>query len=318
MRRAARDERAFGLVLTAAIPASVVLLLPLVLTVMPGAVQSAIHELDGVLALCALVLANAHSALPPLGIVVLGLTAVTATMGSLRIGRALASTVRVRRERVEIAVPARLRRVADRLGIAAVVCCADPRPYAYCAGLVAPRIYVSTGAVAALREPELEAVLLHERHHQSRRDPLRVLVGRAAAALLFAVPVVAELQRRFELAKELDADRATLIAHGGRPAALAGALLALGDGTVPFRTQDAAAGAWSLTSVRIDQLVDPDATRLPRPSRRAVAASLATLALAVGLGLGQAARAHVIPAGVLPESAPAAHRCPVPYDGPLL
>lgn len=319
MSHAPRHDRAFGLVISVAALAAVVLLLPLVLTMTPGAVQSALHELDGVLALCAGLLGYLPSQLPPLGLVVLGLTAGTVVLGLHRALRPLASSGRLARERVEIALPARLHRVADRLGIArAVVCCADPRPYAYCAGLLAPRIYVSTGAVAALREPELEAVLLHERHHQARRDPLRVFVGRAAAALLFAVPVVAELQRRFELAKELEADRATLIAHGGRPAALAGALLALGDGMLPFRTGDVSASAWSLTSVRIDQLVDPGAARLPRPSHRAVAVSLATLALAVGLGLGQAARAHLIPAGVLPESAPAAHQCPVPYDGPLL
>lgn len=319
MSHASRSDRAFGLLLGVSALATVVLLLPLVVTLAPGAVQSALHGLDGVLALCARALGDMHWGLPPLGVAVLGLSAAAAAAAVGRVVRTLVSTGRLDRARIEVGAPARLGLVAGRLGLLDVVlCCADPRPYAYCAGLREPRIYVSTGALAALDEPELEAVLLHERQHLLCRDPLRVLVGRVAAALLFAVPLVGELQRRFELAKELDADRAAVSAHGGRPAALAGALLALGDGMVPFRTGDVAASAWHLTGARIDQLVDPSTAHVPAPSYRAMAASLATLLLATGLGLGQATRAHLIPAGVLPESAPAAHQCPVPYDGPLL
>ena len=314
-----RADRAFSLVLAIAAIATSILLLPLVLTVVPGAVQRAVHGLGGAIALCAGALIDVHEELPPLGVAVLALTAAAFVVGLDRVVRILMRTARVGRTRVEVGAPARLRRVAARLGILrAVVCCADPNPYAYCAGFLRPRIYVSTGAVVALRECELEAVLLHERHHRSRRDPLRVLVGRAVAAALFAVPLVAELERRFELAKELDADRETVRAQGGRPEALAGALLALGDLIAPFRTAEVATSAWSVTSVRIDHLTGSEVAHVPGPSRRVVVASLATLVLAAALGLGQAARTHLLPAGVLPERAPGAHQCPVPYEGPLL
>lgn len=314
-----RSDRAFGLLLIVSALAAFVLLLPVLLTVAPGAAQNALQGLQSVLAFCARAFGDMHWELPPLGVVVLGLAVAATATAFGRIARSLLSSVRVGRARIEIAVPARLGQVAGRLGILdAVVCCVDPRPYAYCAGLLGPRVYVSTGALAALGESELEAVLLHERHHRLRRDPLRVFVGRAAASLLVAVPVVAELQRRFELVKELDADRAAVSAQGGRTAALAGALLALGDGMLPFRTGDVAASAWHLTSARIDQLIDPDAARVPAPSSRAIVASLATLVLAMALGLGQATRAHLIPAGVHPEVAPTAHQCPVSSGGPLL
>lgn len=319
MNPARRSDRAFGLLLIVSALAVVVLLLPVVITLAPGAVQSALHDLDGAFSFCARALADVHWEMPPLGVAVLGLTAAASAAALDRIVRSLMAIVRVARARIEVGAPVRLDHVAARLGILdVVVCCVDPRPYAYCAGFLEPRIYVSTGAVAALGDAELEAVLIHERHHRLRRDPLRVLVGRAAASLLFALPLVGELQRRFELAKELDADRAAVSAQGGRPAALAGALLALGDAMVPFRTGDVAASAWHLTSARIDQLIDPAATHLPGTSYRAIAVSVATLVLAAGLGLGQATRAHLIPAGGLPETAPAAHQCPVPYDGPLL
>jgi Zn-dependent protease with chaperone function len=58
---------------------------------------------------------------------------------------------------------------------------ADDRPLAFCAGLLRPRVYVSTGAVALLDEPALPAVLVHERHHARRRDPLRLAAGRVVA-----------------------------------------------------------------------------------------------------------------------------------------
>lgn len=319
MSQAPRSDRAFGLLLIASAPAIVVLLLPIVITVAPGAAQSALHVLEGAFSFCARAIRHVHWELPSLGAVVLGLTAAAFAAALGRIIRSVISVVRVAHARIEVRTPLRLAGAAQRLDmLEAVVCCIDPRPYAYCAGLLAPRIYVSTGAVAVLGDAELEAVLLHERHHRLRRDPLRVLVGRAAASFLFALPLVAELQHRFEVAKELDADRAAVSAQHGRPAALAGALLALGDGMVPFRAGDVAASAWHLTRVRIDQLIDPAGTHVPGPSYRAIALSGATLVLAAGLALGQATRAHLDPAGGLPEAAPAAHQCAVLHDRPQL
>ena len=53
------------------------------------------------------------------------------------------------------------------------------QPLAFCAGLLRPRVYVSTGALERLGEAELAAVVAHEAHHAARRDPLRLLVARA-------------------------------------------------------------------------------------------------------------------------------------------
>jgi len=57
---------------------------------------------------------------------------------------------------------------------------ADERPRAFCAGLIRPRVYVSSGAIALLDGAALAAVLAHERHHASRRDPLRLAAGRVS------------------------------------------------------------------------------------------------------------------------------------------
>jgi Zn-dependent protease with chaperone function len=72
---------------------------------------------------------------------------------------------------------------------------ATPTPAAFCIGLLVPRIALTAGLLARLDDAELAAVLLHERHHLHRRDPLRYLVLHALSAGLFMVPLALELRR---------------------------------------------------------------------------------------------------------------------------
>ncbi len=192
-------------------------------------------------------------------------------------------------------------------------------PLAYTAGLVRPRIWVSSSLVAALTPDELDAVLWHEREHLLHRDPLRVLVARVIASLFVLVPWIRVRAVRFEVAKELDADQAAVRAQRG-PAPLAGALVALGGS--PFGA-DLAIGAWSMTEVRVDQLCGEDpASLLPRSSRRVRALSVAALAFALLLTFGQAARGNVLPASLIEPAGGRAddsmvHECPLPMEGLL-
>ena len=101
----------------------------------------------------------------------------------------------------------------------------DPVPQAFCAGLVRPRIYVSSGALALLSPAEREAVLGHEGHHARRRDPLRLLVARSLGDGLFFLPAVGRLAERYAALAELAADEAAVETARGRQA-LASALLA--------------------------------------------------------------------------------------------
>lgn len=100
---------------------------------------------------------------------------------------------------------------------------ADARPQAFCAGLLRPRIYVSTGAVCSLNTDELDAVLAHEAHHARLRDPLRVLIARVLGDALFFLPAVRRLGERYSALAELAADGAAVRARGTQP--LASALL---------------------------------------------------------------------------------------------
>ena len=72
----------------------------------------------------------------------------------------------------------------------------DAQPRAFCAGLLRPRVYVSTGALALLDDAALSAVLAHERHHACRHDPLRLAAGRVLARALFFLPELGGLVAR--------------------------------------------------------------------------------------------------------------------------
>lgn len=209
--------------------------------------------------------------------------------------------------------PRPLRRAARRLRLLdRVDVVASAEPFAFCYGLLRPRICASTGLASHLRREQVEAVLRHERYHLAQLDPLKLAVGRALAGALFFLPIVADLLRRYELARELAADR-SVVAEMSGPEPLAGALYRLVilaraagpgprwgtdfasgapaapiSGVGPWRTRrpfrrhgapgEAAAGAeWSVLEARIDHLLNAAPPRVPLVSRRAAGLSLAPL-----------------------------------------
>lgn len=103
---------------------------------------------------------------------------------------------------------------------------ADAVPDAFCAGLLRPRIFVSSGALQTLGREELRAVLAHERHHARSRDPLRLLIARTLRDGLFFLPGMNELAERYAALAEVAADGAAVDANGGDRRSLAAALLA--------------------------------------------------------------------------------------------
>jgi hypothetical protein len=109
----------------------------------------------------------------------------------------------------------------------------DPRPRAFCAGLLRPRVYVSTGAVAALDDAGLDALLAHEDHHARRRDPLRLATGRVLARSLFLMPGLGELIERQQSLAELSADENAVRAAPANRSGLASAMLSLSETDVP-------------------------------------------------------------------------------------
>jgi beta-lactamase regulating signal transducer with metallopeptidase domain len=96
-------------------------------------------------------------------------------------------------------------------------------PFSFVHGTLVPRVAISQGLLDRLSEDELRAALEHESYHVRNLDPLRALVGEVLSDALFLLPALQVLRERYELARELAADRHAAEVCGSRP--LAGALL---------------------------------------------------------------------------------------------
>ncbi len=190
------------------------------------------------------------------------LSALGGTLSALRIARGF--------DRLAAPLPARLAIAASRLDLEGRLrFLATPVLAAFCYRVVQPRVGITAGLLARLDDQELAAVLLHERHHLRRRDPLRYLLLQAAADGFFMAPLATAVQRRVETRMELAADRAALaeVPRG----ALAGALLAALAGRTFLPAGMAALGA---TEARIAHLAGkPHVPALPRD---AILATMAT------------------------------------------
>lgn len=155
----------------------------------------------------------------------------------------------------------------------------DPRRHAFCAGLLRPRVYVSSGAIATLDEAALRAVLLHERHHARRRDPLRLACGRVLARAAFFVPGVRELVCHHHSLAELGADEQAINADGDNRSALARAMLS-------FSEESEAGEPVGIEPARVDHLLgEPLRWQFPAilcVSAIAVLALIATVAVLAG------------------------------------
>lgn len=313
-------DRAFGQLGLLALAVVLPLGTALTLTLFPADLQRALHGSHSFVDACLAALYGLGRRLPPLGAPTVALAAAALAAGSLRALTLLGRTRALISGCAALPRPGRLLRTAGRLGIADRVVLFDaPIAAAFTAGFLRPRIFLSLRALAALDDDELEAVLLHERVHLASADPRRVALVRCLASALFFVPLADTLRRRFEVAKELDADRAVVAAQRG-VRHLASSLQRLG-GSSERACQEAAVGAWSSATARIAQLEGAEvATLLPPASRRATVLTALALAGLVGLVLGQSIRGDIVPEFVWIAGGASAvvHACPVPVQGPLL
>lgn len=189
------------------------------LAVAVRAVKPSLPSIDGLLSACRTWLLPHVS---PIHLTTLGLAA----LGLSVIVRGARSAARARRAQSRLL--AGLPRIGSPTGAVPANLVEHDAPQAFCAGLLRPQVYVSTGAVERLDAEELHAVLAHEAHHAARRDPLRIFVAQVLSDALFFLPVMHRLGERFAALAELAADQAAVRASGGTQP-LASALLAFGD-----------------------------------------------------------------------------------------
>jgi Zn-dependent protease with chaperone function len=212
------------------------------------------------------------SALYSAGVAVLAAGITLAALAALwRYGRRLQRARRRTRTHADIA------RITGRVlpGTGAVVL-DDPRPAAYCVAGHPAAIVITSGALAVLDQPQLAAVLAHERAHLAHRHHLLTMASRGLAAVFPGVPLFTHGSAEVASLAEMAADDAA--ARGsGRPTVIA-ALLALATGTVipAAALQGALAAATQSVPARVERMLAPH-----RPVTSAAFAAALALAAAV-------------------------------------
>lgn len=114
-------------------------------------------------------------------------------------------------------------------------------PEAFTVGLLRPKICLSEGLLRSLREPELQAVLRHERAHARALDPLRLAAVRFLSDFLWFLPVSRPLADAFSGMAELRADEAA-VAAGSDALELASAIVTTARGVSEPRLAPALGG----------------------------------------------------------------------------
>lgn len=142
------------------------------------------------------------------------------------------------------------------------------RPEAFTAGLLRPRLYLSSEALRA-ETTELAAVIEHEFYHCYRHDPLRLLLVQVLSDAFFFLPAIRRLSDRYSQLAELAADDAA-VAKGASRGTIASALLTFGEGPRP--------GVVGIAPERVDHLCG-EVTRWKFPTTLVVT----TLGTLIGL-----------------------------------
>lgn len=81
------------------------------------------------------------------------------------------------------------------------------QPFAYTIGILSSKIVLSSALVRKLSTLELEAVILHERHHQRQSHTLLFFIGEIVNSILFLLPIFDDIFISMKLKLEIEADK---------------------------------------------------------------------------------------------------------------
>jgi Zn-dependent protease with chaperone function len=172
------------------------------------------------------------------------LLAVSIGLAAKTLRRQITASRRLSRHVQAAALPPtpELRAATERSGLLGRVALVDSdEPFSFTYGFLSPRVAISRDFLESLSEDELQATLEHERYHVRNLDPCRALTTVVLSEAFFLLPSLKVLRARYEVARELAADRRAEQGCGRHP--LIGALLKALEGP---RRQEPAVGV-SLT-----------------------------------------------------------------------
>jgi Zn-dependent protease with chaperone function len=148
------------------------------------------------------------------------------------------------------------------------------RAHAYCVAGRPAAIVVTSSALTVLDQPQLAAVLAHERAHLDGRHHLLATVTRGLTAALPGVPLFTRGAAEVARLTEMAADDAAI--RSAEPSALVTALLAMATGAPVAAAVSGLAAAACAVPDRVERLLNP-------PGPAAMAVSRLTLTVASAL-----------------------------------
>lgn len=177
--------------------------------------------------------------------VVLSVAVAARSLGCLAIGLARSARERARHAEVLGLVA----RASEHRG---AVVLDHATPAAYCLAGRHRRVVVTSGALAALDEAQLDAVLAHERAHLAGRHHLVVGAATALRRAFPRVPLFVRAETEIARLVELAADDVAAVRHGRL--AVASAMVAVASGDAPSMAMAAGGGA---ALERVHRLLGP-------------------------------------------------------------
>jgi bla regulator protein BlaR1 len=208
----------------------------------------------------------------------------------------------------------RLRRRARRLGVSADVLISDDIEAAVVVGVWQPVVLLAAG-VAQKAGPALEQILMHERAHAQRRDPLWGLLQRIVTSVYWFHPLVHRAARALACSREEACDDVVIARHDRFD--YARTLLALATGA---HAVDRAIGAGG--GMRREAGIEGRVRRIVTPKASAQGARAMLRIAAAGVGLlslsGQLAWALARPRGAAATGVPSATIVAIPaHEGAI-
>lgn len=88
-----------------------------------------------------------------------------------------------------------------------VIVVESSKKFAFCLGIRNPKIYISTGFMSHISLKEVEVVLRHEQYHLERHDTTIQVMASVVHSVFFFYPLVGDLVRRYQIEREIEADK---------------------------------------------------------------------------------------------------------------
>lgn len=127
----------------------------------------------------------------------------------IRLCRKTRKFVKINLNRQKIKLSGKLSAITDQINITSkIIEIESSQPIVFCFGFIKPKICISSALVYNLSKNELRAVLLHERFHLNSSEPIKLLLVKVISLLLFFVPGIKLLAKKYLAFSELSADEA--------------------------------------------------------------------------------------------------------------